>query len=309
MNLLHILANDGFICVNKHIIKILGLEEAVLIGELASIYTYNNDKDALEDDWFYATIERIRQNTGLTEYKQQQVINRLCEMGILEQKLQGMPRKRFLRFNKEKLLQIALNEESIQFPKIQETVPENQGACSGKIQETVPKNQGAIYNNNYNNINKNRDNTLAGGYISNQNTTKILEENNQKGTKEPGVSRGVVAPKVSAGARIPDNVKGVIADWAEYPETKKAIEDYVLFLMDTYNFKSTAIKNKITQICRMASNVPQGIEVICRYNIDRNYATPYKPADYKKQLIDNTVVSAEFDGEFVKDENGNIEEV
>ena len=123
MNLLHILANDGFICVNKHIIKELGLEEAVLIGELASIYTYNDNKGSLEDDWFYATIERIQENTGLSEYKQQQVISKLCEMGLLKQKLQGMPRKRFLKFNKEKLYGIALNEEVVQFPKIRETVP------------------------------------------------------------------------------------------------------------------------------------------------------------------------------------------
>ena len=135
MNLLHILANDGFICVNKHIIKQLGLEEVVLIGELASIYTYNHNKGSLEEDWFYATIERIQDNTGLSEYKQQQVISRLCHIGLLKQKLQGMPRKRFLKFNKDKLYEIALNEVYTQFPKIQETVPEFYRSKLPKIQE------------------------------------------------------------------------------------------------------------------------------------------------------------------------------
>ena len=59
----------------------------------------------------------------------------------------------------------------------------------------------------------------------------------------------------------------------------------------------------------MSSNVPQGVEIICRYNIDRNYATPYKPSDYKKQMTDAPVVSQEFKGEFVTDDNGEIEEV
>ena len=309
MNLLHILANDGFICVNKHIIKQLGLEEAVLIGELASIYTYNDNKCALEDDWFYATIERVRQNTGLTEYKQQQVINRLCEMGILEQRLQGMPRKRFLKFNKEKLLEIALNEETVQLPKIQETAPENQGTSSLILPEQAPENQGPIYNNkNYNNINKNRDNTQV-GEISNINN--ILEENNQKETKEPRVPTAprVTAPKVSSSDRISPKLLDMLVPWEDHPETKHAIEEYILFLMDTYNEPPVTIKHKVRQICRMAGNVPKGIEIICEFNIDRNYKNVYKPSDYKKQLTDNIVVSQEFTGEFVTDENGEIEEV
>ena len=185
-----------------------------------------------------------------------------------------------------------------------DTSPKNLDHPPQENLEGSPKNFG--YNNNTLNI-------PTEGVISNQNNTKILEENNQKATMEPRVPtppRGIVAPKISAESRIPKNTKAVITEWAEYPETKEALEDYALFLMDTYNFKDTTIKNKITQICRMASNLPQGIEVICRYNIDRNYASPYKPSDYKKQIIDATVVSAEFDeDDFVRDENGNIEEV
>ena len=308
MNLLHILANNGFICVNKHIIKQLGLEEAVLIGELASIYTYNDNKGALEEDWFYATIERIQDNTGLSEYKQQQVISRLCDIGLLKQKLQGMPRKRFLKFNKDKLYEIALNEADTQFPKIRETVPKNSGDSSQILPEQAPENSEAIYNNNNNTKYKNRDNTQA-GEISN---SQIIGKNNQKSTKEPKVPlapRGVIAPKISAGERVPTKLRGLLAEWEQHPETKKAIEDYILFLKDTYNTSDNSIKQKITQIKRMSSNVPQGVEIICRYNIDRNYATPYKPSDYKKQMADAPVISQEFTGEFVTDDNGEIEEV
>ena len=311
MNLLHILANDGFICVNKHIIKQLGLEEAVLIGELASIYTYNDNKGALEEDWFYATIERIQDNTGLSEYKQQQVISRLCDIGLLKQKLQGMPRKRFLKFNKDKLYEIALNEADTQFPKIQETVPENSGDSSQILPEQAPENSEAIYNNNNNIKYKNRDNTQA-GEISNQNKNNILGKNNQKETKEPkGSTRSqrVIAPKISPADRLPKSIIGKIQPWDKYPETYKALQDYALFLMDTYNEPTATINNKITQICRMASKVPQGIEIICNFNIDKNYRSVYKPSDYKKQMSDAPVISQEFTGEFVTDDNGEIEEV
>ena len=64
----------------------------------------------------------------------------------------------------------------------------------------------------------------------------------------PTPPRGIVAPKVSAESRIPKNTKAVITEWSKYPETKEALQDYALFLLDTYNFKDTAIKNKITQI-------------------------------------------------------------
>lgn len=309
MNLLHILANDGFICVNKHIIKQLGLEEAVLIGELASIYTYNDSKGILEDDWFYATVERIQENTGLSDYKQQQCISKLCGLGILKQKLQGMPRKRYLKFNIDNLYRIALNEEFVQYPKIRMTVSENSDDSSLILPEQVSENSDAIYNNYNNNTNKNRDNTLQG---ENSNKNNIIGKDNQKETKEPRVPiapRGVTAPKISAGDRVPVKLRGLLTDWDSYPDTKKAVEDYILFLKDTYNTSDNSIKQKITQIKRMASNVPQGIEIICRYNIDRNYATPYKPSDYKKQMTDAPVVSEEFKGEFVTDDNGEIEEV
>lgn len=308
MNLLHILANDGFICVNKHIIKKLGLEEAVLIGELASIYTYNYNRGALEDDWFYATIERIQENTGLSDYKQQQTILRLCDLGLLKQKLQGMPRKRFLKFNVEKLYEIAFNEEGVQFPKIRETVTENSEDSSLNLPEQVSENSEAIYNNNYNNINKNRDNTQAGEISK----SEILGKNNQKSTKEPKgptAPRGITAPKISPADRLPKSIMGKIQPWEKYPETYKALQDYALFLMDTYNDPTATINNKITQICRMASKVPRGIEIICNFNIDKNYRSVYKPSDYKKQMADAPVVSEAYEGEFVTDENGNVEEV
>ncbi len=307
MNLLHILANDGFICVNKHIIKKLGLGEAILIGELASIYTYNSNKGSLEDDWFYATIEKIQENTGLSEYKQQQIITNLCDLGLLEQKLQGVPRKRFLKFNTEKLYEMVLNEEEKPLPKIRETVPKNSGDSSQILPELAPKNSGDIYNNINNNKDNNRDNTQG----ESSSNTNILEENikNQSESRKILTPTRVKAPKVSVLDRVPKKLLDKLILWDNYPDTKQALVNYILFLIDTYNDPVSSIKNKITQICRMASNTPKGIEIICNYNIDRNYRTVYKPSDYKKQMSDAPVESEEYKGDFVRDENGEVEEI
>lgn len=319
MDLLTLLANDGFICVNKHIIRKLGLQEAVLIGELASIYTYNYNKNALEDDWFYATIDKIKENTGLTEYTQQQVISNLCEMGLLRQKLQGIPRKRFLQFDKQKLLEFTFNKDSFQLPEIREQAPRDQGTSSvnsgnklPEIKEQAPQNSDTIYNKKYNNKDKNRNNPKERGDSNKNISNNILGKNNQKETMEPRgplTPRGFTAPEISKEDRIPVKLRYIFLEWRNHPEALNALEDYILFLLDTYNTPVEVIKQKITQIQRMASNVPQGIEIICRYNIDRNYSTPYKPADYKKQMADAPVISQEFTGEFVTDENGLIEEV
>lgn len=322
MNILQLLANDGFICVNKNLIQILGLEEAILIGELASIYIYNKNKDLLEDDWFYATQERVQNETGLSDYTQRQVVEKLCNLGILEQKFNGMPKRKFLRFNLLKLYEMLINQDDVLFPKFREHVPQIYGACSAnlesmssKITEHVPQNYGTIYNNTItNNIDNNTNNTLAGGFSNENNTTEILEKNTKNQPAESGVPAPpppppIVAPKITPKDRIPKKLLDKLIPWNAYPETVQALENYILFLIDTYNTPQATIKGKLTQICRMAGNSPKGIEIICSYNIDRNYKNVYKPSDYKKQLADCSVISEEFTGEFATDENGEIEEI
>ena len=40
MNILQLLASSSFITLNKNVIKAVGLEEALLLGELCSEYDY-----------------------------------------------------------------------------------------------------------------------------------------------------------------------------------------------------------------------------------------------------------------------------
>lgn len=56
--------------VNKDLMRAFGIEEAILLGKLASEYEYFKKQYAIENEWFYSTVENIEKNTTLSKYKQ-----------------------------------------------------------------------------------------------------------------------------------------------------------------------------------------------------------------------------------------------
>ena len=136
MGILQFLASKNYITVNKDLIKIVGLEEAVILGELASEYNYYLSQEELEDGYFYSTIENIEDNTGLTEHKQRRAINTLKEKDILNIKVKGMPARRYIKINEEQVLKLL----NIQFLK-------NSRTSSEKIKELVLKKEQGNKNN------------------------------------------------------------------------------------------------------------------------------------------------------------------
>lgn len=50
--------------------RAFSIEEAILLGELASEYEYLKKQYALENEWFYSTVENIEKNTTLSQNKQ-----------------------------------------------------------------------------------------------------------------------------------------------------------------------------------------------------------------------------------------------
>lgn len=101
MGILSLIASQNFIAVNKTLIRELGLECAVLLGELASESDFFSDDK--QDGFFYATVEKIKDNTGLSGYQQRKAIDKLCSLGILESRLMGCPAKRYLKISCENL--------------------------------------------------------------------------------------------------------------------------------------------------------------------------------------------------------------
>lgn len=107
-----LLSTDGYIQVNKVLIRELGLHEAIILGELCSEYNYWEKCDKLEDDMFYSTRDNIEYNTGLNEHYQRKAISTLKERGILEIKKQGIPAVNYYRINFDKLLKLLSTSSS-----------------------------------------------------------------------------------------------------------------------------------------------------------------------------------------------------
>ena len=110
MGILQLISTSNFITVNKDLIKKLGLEEAIVLGELASEYDYWNNKNEIEDDYFYSTIENIEEKTTLTAYKQRKCLENLKNKGIIDIQIRGIPAKRYIKINEEKVIEIFNNK-------------------------------------------------------------------------------------------------------------------------------------------------------------------------------------------------------
>ena len=153
MNIIHLLTSNGFITVNKHLTRTLGLDEAVIFGELCSKYDYREARGELDEDgYFYCTVEDLEDTTTLGERRQRNAINNLVEIGLIEQVTKGLPRKRFFKINENAVLAI-FSVQSLQ----------NAGQSSCKMQDTVPAKC---------RINKNTHNKNTKQEYSNKNTEK-----------------------------------------------------------------------------------------------------------------------------------------
>ena len=113
MSILRLLALDGFLSVNKHIARVVGLDAAVLLAELASAHNYFESLEQLTPDgMFFETVEHIQENTTLTQYQQAKAVKVLSDAGILETKKIGIPAKRYFFINEEAVLNILDHKKS-----------------------------------------------------------------------------------------------------------------------------------------------------------------------------------------------------
>lgn len=111
MVLVSLLASTKYIIVNKDLIHILGLNEAVILGELCSEYTYWADNGKLEnDDYFYSTRENIEKNTGINPRHQRITLKNLEELGIITTQKRGLPYKIYYKINESKIIGYLKND-------------------------------------------------------------------------------------------------------------------------------------------------------------------------------------------------------
>ena len=145
-----LLMSSNYYTLNKQVVKTLGIEPAFLLTILIEA------SDGLADDegWFYQTIEKIGELTGIGRHKQDKIIKDLIESKILEQKNKGVPCKRYFKINYEMI-------ENLVFQKQQTSLSQNDKLdCKKETNLFVKNSQTCLSQNgnnkehNINNINK-----------------------------------------------------------------------------------------------------------------------------------------------------------
>lgn len=106
MSILGLISNGNFISVNRDLIKLLGIETALLLGELASEFDYYYKQGQLINGYFYSTVENIKNNTGLSEHQQRKAFKILQEYGIVIVKKMGIPAKRYVYIDEQEFLNL-----------------------------------------------------------------------------------------------------------------------------------------------------------------------------------------------------------
>lgn len=159
--LMSILSSDGYIILNKYVMKALGLHEAILLGELCSEFIYWHKENKLQDGFFYSTRENIEKETTLSPHQQRQAIKTLVNKGLVEIVEKDMPKKTYYKINEEKVYKFLL-ETDLDLPdvkKIDDKTLKNLTTSDEEIEHQEIKNF-EINNNNINN-NKNNNNILS----------------------------------------------------------------------------------------------------------------------------------------------------
>ena len=89
-----------FLRVPRPFIRMFNLNTAIVLSEIYSEYTYWESQDKLEQGgWFFSTVENMYCQTGLSKHQQLKACNELVEYGIIKVKYQGLPKKRYFKFD------------------------------------------------------------------------------------------------------------------------------------------------------------------------------------------------------------------
>lgn len=93
-----IFSTGGWIPVNKALAKEVGLDAAVIYGEMTRKEEYfKNHGMTVNGGWFYVTEQDLEESTTLKRSKQDKAIAALIKAGMIEKKTMGLPAKRYFR--------------------------------------------------------------------------------------------------------------------------------------------------------------------------------------------------------------------
>lgn len=228
-----LISSRGFIAVNKHLAKMYGLDEAILLGELASEYEYWETRGGIEDGYFYSTVENVQENTTLSDRRQRAAIKTLKDAGILRAKVKGQPPKRYFAIDENRLM------AELKLANAQNQFLQNERIENGKTQElNLAKRKG---NNNKPNKNKgNKNKNYKDIYV------EIVSYLNEKaGTAYRATTKATqqhINARLSEGFTVEDFFKVIdsrCAEWMGDPKMAQYLRPSTLFGPKFENYLNT----------------------------------------------------------------------
>ena len=243
-----LLSTDGYIQVNKALIKKLGLHESIMIGELCAEYNYWESQGKLDNDMFYSTRENIEENTGLSEHFQRKALATLKEQGIIEVTKRGIPAVNYYKINFDKLLTILST------------------SCSSRRQqetETVDLN-----NNKRTNI-KNKE----------SNSKELLQNSDfqfgksKKIPKKDNLFTKCVSLIDSYDFAVWGNIRKLLIDYLTY---RISVKDKPLY--------TNMWKGMLNKLAELGDDDVRLYEAIIKQSIERGYLSFYQLSTYSKNM-------------------------
>lgn len=138
MGILQLLAKENYITYHKTLARVLGVDEAILFGELCSMSNLFGDE-------FFCEQSKLMDDTCLTEYRVRNALKNLQSAELVEIEKKGLPARNWYVLNEEKLIEImgCHRTSGVKFD----------ATGDGKNDTTIPTNSNTTINNNI--INKN----------------------------------------------------------------------------------------------------------------------------------------------------------
>lgn len=270
------LSQDAYWQINKQVVKIVGIESALLLSDLYSKWKYFNCPE-----WFFNTIENVENDTTLNRHAQEKCINKLIEIGFIEMNRNTIGGKRQFKINTSQIVEILksrmLNSDNLECENL--AIQNEKISQSHIIRIKGNKNKEIRINNNSLSALENSDSLEVENGNSKrkkvapkkekviEDAIEVLDYLNELRQKHLGVKRGYSATKSNLNfitARLSENntiqdLKDVIQ--LKVWQWKKDVKMSVYLRPETL-FNPTKFYSYIQEV-EQAKNNP-------------NYATEYK---------------------------------
>ena len=135
MDYANMLRGNGFLSVNKVMLRVLGTNKAVFLAHLFDLQSYRkSQKDLTMDGAFYIRAADWRTNTGQSPYTLNKSIQWAESLGLLQTDMRGIPAKRFFKVVDDKM-GLFLNE-LFSTETVPEALPDEEPALP--VEEPAP---------------------------------------------------------------------------------------------------------------------------------------------------------------------------